>query len=100
MAVLGCILLTPQLLGEADALEPQHFFYPWNQAVFSAVLETGGDRFAVMRQMQEDGTIENLHYVGRGEYFAQLLLAAVPSPADFDEMVGAVRRCPRCVPCR
>jgi hypothetical protein len=93
-SLLGMLLFKPDL-ARCTGLSPEQFFYPWNRAVFAAILE-GGTFWDVKRRMNCDGTIENLHHVGREDYLAQLLVAGIEPVADFDDLVREVHRCHRC----
>lgn len=95
MALLGILLLSPERRAEPVGLEARHFFYPWNTVVFEAI-SAGGDRYAVARRMVETGTIEELHYVGRIDYLARLLVAGATCQANLAELASFIQRCPRC----
>ncbi len=92
MSLLGEFLFNPSKVKEAG-LEVRDFFYPWNRAVYAAILE-GANMATLERKLTEDGTIENLHFVGREKYLPRLLLAAVPPAAEFADMVSALKRYP------
>jgi len=93
-SLLGILMFEPKR-ARRTGLEPEQFFYPWNRVVFAALLE-GGSFWDVKRRMFDDGTIENLHLVGREEYLAQLLVAGVEPVAEFEELVREIHRCCRC----
>lgn len=92
MALLGLLLFAP---APTEGLEADHFFYPWNAAVFEAI-QLGADRSSITSKLEETGSIENLEYVGREDYLAQLLVAGATCTAQLSDLIALIKRCPRC----